>query len=222
MATFELTLQVRVSRSRTSILTLTLDPDQICDWSFTKELPSIYALVGLDQLRTLAAIRSIDLADGVKFIHERNTSSPYFIDVPPAHFRSQLPVRDHCDLSWIVHEVDGPKGDRSLSTVVSSGIPTYSSEDPLVSPSVEVAVTFENALAMRAGEMDGLEVLIVDRTRGDLVDMMCMAGLINSDEWLRVVKIPPEVRDAMSSFSRFCSLWESEPFRELLSSVSNG
>jgi|GEM_PF-4706460 len=137
--------------------------------------------------------------------NDRLDEHPYHTDVSVEMFRRYLPVRRNCSLNWLVHETEGPFRDRSTFTEVEHGIPVnISSPSNVESALVELSVRFEDAIASRCGRSDGLEILAGAEITGELDDIMCMGGLVNTEEWLKATFLPTEIADTILSFSALC------------------
>ncbi len=143
----------------------------------------------------------------MKFYGAQDTSEdyPYSPEEPVATYVKYLPRRMNCTLSWLIHQSIGPFGPRSVLTEVEDGIPTsITIGDNSLTSAIELTLSFRKQVEMRAGWSDGLEILDGAEFRGDIEDAMCMAGLVNSEEWLRAINLPPAIARTMIRFDELC------------------
>jgi hypothetical protein len=157
------------------------------------------------QGRTLEAALA-KLPNDVDFVagNQLDHGESYALEVPIEQLQRSLPRLDNCTVSWTIHERNGPWGDRSVRTEIVDGRPeTVAVDHWSLHSDVELTLSFVDILAVRSGQKDGLEVLQDAKPAGDLVDLMCAAGVMNSDAWLEVAWLPQEIASDMAQWATF-------------------
>jgi hypothetical protein len=172
------------------------------DWTLTDTVMHHDITIALGYFNSIAQGGPIDY-EGVRF-HSRaepNQRDGFTMDVSTAVRASSITPRQNCSLSWTLNEVSGPFGSRSVRTEVHDGVPVSVLAGDDRPSSVEITATFDQLTSLRSGRIDALQALTGGNVKGDLVDLMCIAGLVSSNHWSAEIRIPPDVADSMILFA---------------------